>query len=89
MILNGIPKFSERVTDEQYDLLTRKNTDPKSGHCKQVAIILPKKYNEIRAALITHELEWIEHWGRPAKLELKWSTRELLYVGKTNITQST
>ena len=85
MILNGIPKFSERVTDEQYDLLTRKNTDPKGGHCKQVAIILPKKYNEIRAALITHKLEW----GRPAKLELKWSTRELLYVGKTNITQST
>ena len=38
----------------------------------------------IRAALTTHELEWLEHWGRQAELKLKFSTHELVHVG--NIT---
>ena len=42
-----------------------------------------------RAALTTHELEWLEPWGKLAELELKCSNRELVYVGKTNVTQST
>ena len=42
-----------------------------------------------RAALTTHELEWLEHWDRLAELELKWSTREFVYVGNTSVTQST
>ena len=42
-----------------------------------------------KAALTTHKLEWHEHWGRLAELKLKWSTCELLYVGNTNVTQST
>ena len=33
-----------------------------------------------RAALPSHKLEWLEHWGRLAELELKWSTRELMSV---------
>ena len=40
------------------------------------------------AALTNHKLEWLEHWGRLAKLELKWSTCELVYVGNINVTQS-
>ena len=43
----------------------------------------------IRAALTTHELEWLEPWGKLAELELKCSNRELVYVGNTNVTQST
>ena len=43
----------------------------------------------LRAALTTHKLEWLEHWGKLAELELKWSTREHIYVGNTNVTQST
>ena len=42
-----------------------------------------------RAALTTHELEWLEPWGKLAELELKSSNRELVYVGNTNVTQST
>ena len=42
-----------------------------------------------RAALTTHELEWLEPWGKLAELELKCSNRELVYVGNTNVTQST
>ena len=42
-----------------------------------------------RAALTTHELEWLEPWGILAELELKCSNRELVYVGNTNVTQST
>ena len=42
-----------------------------------------------RAALTTHELEWLELWGKLAELELKCSNRELVYVGNTNVTQST
>ena len=42
-----------------------------------------------RAALTTHELEWLEPWGKLAELELKCSNRELVYVGDTNVTQST
>ena len=42
-----------------------------------------------RAALTTHELEWLEHWGKLAELERKCSNRELVYVGNTNVTQST
>ena len=41
-----------------------------------------------RAALTTHELEWLEHWGRRAELELKSSTRELVYFWNTNVTQN-
>ena len=41
-----------------------------------------------RAALTTHELEWLEPWGILAELELKCSNRELVYVGNTNVTQS-
>ena len=43
----------------------------------------------IRAALATHELEWLEPWSKLAELELKCSNRELVYVGNTNVTQST
>ena len=43
----------------------------------------------IRAALTTHELEWLEPWGKLAELELKCSNRELVSVGNTNVTQST
>ena len=43
----------------------------------------------IRAALTTHELEWLEPWVKLAELELICSKRELVYVGNTNITQST
>ena len=46
-------------------------------------------YMKIEAALTTHKLEWLEHWGRLAELELKWSTHELVYVGNTNVAQST
>ena len=42
-----------------------------------------------RAALTTHELEWLEHWGKLAELEPKCSNPELVYVGNTNVTQST
>ena len=41
----------------------------------------------LRAALITHELEWLEPWAKLAELELKCSNRELVYVGNTNVTQ--
>ena len=43
----------------------------------------------VRAALTTHELEWFEPWGKLAAHELKCSNRELVYVGNTNVTQST
>ena len=43
----------------------------------------------IRAALTTHELEWLEPWAKLAELELKCSNRELVFVGNTNVTQST
>ena len=42
-----------------------------------------------RAALTTHKLKWLEPWGKLAELELKCSNRELVYVGNTNVTQST
>ena len=42
-----------------------------------------------RAALTTHELEWLEPWFKLAMLELKCSNRELVYVGNTNVTEST
>ena len=42
-----------------------------------------------KAALTTHKLRWLEHWGSLAELKLKWSTRELVYVGDINVTQST
>ena len=42
-----------------------------------------------RAALTTHKLEWLEPWGKLVELKLKCSNRELLYVGNTNVTQST
>ena len=42
-----------------------------------------------RAALTTHELEWLEPWGKLAELELKCSNRELVYVGNTNVPQTT
>ena len=42
-----------------------------------------------RAALTTHELEWLEPWGKLAELELKCSNRELVYVRNTNITEGT
>ena len=42
-----------------------------------------------RAALTIHELEWLEPWGKLAELQLKCSNRELVYVGNTNVTQST
>ena len=41
-----------------------------------------------RAALTTHELEWLEPWSKLAELELKCSNRELV-VGNTNVTQGT
>ena len=43
----------------------------------------------IRAALTTHELEWLEPWSKLAELELKCSNRELVDVGNTNVTQGT
>ena len=46
-------------------------------------------YIYIRAALNTHELEWLEPWSKLAELELKFSNRELVYVGNTHVTQST
>ena len=42
-----------------------------------------------RAALTSHKLEWLKQWGRLAELEMKWSTCELIYVGNTNVIQST
>ena len=42
-----------------------------------------------RAALTTHELEWLEPLGKLAELELKCSNRELVHDGNTNVTQST
>ena len=48
-----------------------------------------KKTVYTRAALTTHELEWLEPWGKLAELELKCSNHELVYVGNTNVTQST
>ena len=42
-----------------------------------------------RAALTSHKLEWLEQWSRLAELELKWSTCEFVYVGNTNVIQST
>ena len=42
-----------------------------------------------RAALTTHELEWLEPCAKLSELELKCSNRELIYVGNTNVTQST
>ena len=39
-----------------------------------------------RAALITHELEWLEHWSKLVELELKCLNRELVDVGDTNVT---
>ena len=42
-----------------------------------------------RAALTAHELELLERWVKLTKLELKCSNRELVYVGYTNVTQST
>ena len=42
-----------------------------------------------RAALTTHELEWLDPSGKLAELELKCSNRELVYFGNTNVTQST
>ena len=47
------------------------------------------KLNISRAALTTHKLEWLEPWGKLAELELKCSNRKLVYVGNTNVTQST
>ena len=47
------------------------------------------KFLYTRAALTTHKLEWLEPWGKLAELELKCSNRELVYVGNTNVTQST
>ena len=44
---------------------------------------------QTRAALTTHELEWLEPWDKLAELELKCSNRELVYVGNKNVTQST
>ena len=41
------------------------------------------------AALTTHELEWLEPWGKLAELELTCSNRELVYFGNTYVTQST
>ena len=46
-------------------------------------------YTETRAALTTNELELLEPRGKPAELGLKCSNRELVYVGNTNVTQST
>ena len=45
--------------------------------------------HDTRAALTTHELKWLEPWVKLAELELKCSNRELVYVGNTNVTQST
>ena len=47
------------------------------------------KRGKNRAALTTHKLKWLEPWGKLAELELKSSNRELVYVGNTNVTQST
>ena len=35
---------------------------------------------EPRAALTTHELEWLEPWSKLPELELKSSNRELVYI---------
>ena len=43
----------------------------------------------IGAALTTHELEWLKPWGKLAELDLKCSNLELVFVGNTNVTQST
>ena len=42
-----------------------------------------------RAALTTHELEWLEPCSKLAELELKYSNHELVYDGNTNVTQGT
>ena len=46
-------------------------------------------YIYIRAALNTHELEWLEPWSKLAELELKCSDRELVDVGNTDVTKGT
>ena len=50
---------------------------------------LPDLATNLRAALTTHKLEWLESWSKLAELELKCSNRELVYVGNANVTQST
>ena len=50
---------------------------------------LLRDYLGTRAALTTHELEWLEPWGKLAELELKCSNLELVDVGDTNVTQGT
>ena len=40
--------------------------------------IMENSVRYIRAALTTHELEWLEPWGKLAELELKCSNRELV-----------
>ena len=54
-----------------------------------LAKMLSYMLKETRAALTTHKFEWLEPWGKLAELELKCSNRELVYVGNTNVTQST
>ena len=44
---------------------------------------------QLKAALTTHKLEWLEPWDKLAEFELKCSNRELVYVGNTDLTQST
>ena len=51
--------------------------------CQILGIPMP------RAALTTHKLKWLEPWAKLAELELKCSNLELVYVGNTNVTQST
>ena len=47
-----------------------------------------KKLMGNRASPTTHKLEWLEHSGRRAELELKLLTREFVYVWNTNVTQN-
>ena len=63
-------------------------------HCMYVCMyvstylsIYTYTYIYIRAALTTHELEWLEPWRKLAELELKCSNRELVDVENIHLTQ--
>ena len=61
---------------------------------REILSVLNNNVNQIvkgviRAALTTHELEWLEPWSKLAELELLCLNRELVYVGNTHVTQST
>ena len=74
-------------------LATVATADSAKVQKKSTAFLCVEKRNHtlctLRAALTTHELEWLEPWAKLAELELEFLNRELVYVGNTNVTQGT